>query len=184
MERIQVAPNFYLDEFVDPYTYFNTEDHGLSLIDPRLFDLAQLLRYLYMKPITINNWWKYYQLKKDVWSIEHIIKKIEITEKYHGKNIYKWSGLRTNRTDIGSEKSAHRPLRDGQCKAIDPKGNELELFKIAKKHAEVFHKLGLRRLEDYTITPGWLHMDLLERNTKKKSIRVVNLTGCTQTIYF
>lgn len=174
MERIKVNSNFYLDEFVDPFTYFNEEDHGLSLIDQRLFDIAQLLRYHYMKPVYINNWWSYYLDKKDKWSTDYIIQKIESS-----RMVYKWSGLRTNRTSVGSSLSAHK---SGQ--AIDPKGNEIEFFKIVKANAEVFYNLGVRRLEDIAITPGWLHIDTLERNTTPKSIRVVDLHKATQTIYF
>ena len=172
MERIAVNKNFYLDEFIDPYTYFNEADNGLSLIDQRLFDIAQLLRYHYMKPVYINNWWSYYIEKKEDWSVEYIIKRIE-----SGKSLHKWSGLRTDRTTIGSSLSAHR---NGQ--AIDPKGNEIEFFKIVKQNAEVFYSLGVRRLEDITITPGWLHIDTLERNTKPNSIRVVDKRRATQTL--
>ncbi len=174
MERIKVNSNFYLDEFVDPHTYFNNVDHGLSLMDVRLFDIAQLLRYHYMKPIYINNWWSYYLDHKDTWDIEHIIKRIE-----SNKNINKWSGLRTARCAIGAPQSAHR-----EAKAIDPKGNEIAFFKIVKNNAEVFYSLGVRRLEDVRITPGWLHIDTLERYTKPKSIRVVDKLKATQTIYF
>ena len=179
MERIKVNSNFYLDEFVDPYTYFNEKDNGLSLIDNRLFDKAQLLRYLYGKPISINNWWWFYQLKKDDWTIDTIIENIEKKTSFNGRKIQKWSGLRTSRSSVGGKLSAHR-----KGKAIDPKGNEIEFFKIVKKNAEAFYNLGLRRLEDIRITPGWLHMDTSERNTKAKSIRVVDLTKATQTIYF
>jgi hypothetical protein len=179
MSRIKVARNFNLDEFVDPYTYFHQIDNGLSLIDDRLFDLAQFLRYLYGKPIYINNWWDYYQKYKDKYPIPYIIDKIE-----DSKRINKWSGLRTGRTSIGSPLSAHRTFDGGVCKAIDPKGSEIALYHLVKNNAEAFYKLGLRRLEDYNITKGWLHMDLLERNTTKNSIRVVGLTRVVRTIKF
>lgn len=182
MERIKVNSNFYLDEFVDPFTYFNEEDHGLSMIDNRLFDQAQLLRYLYGKPIYINSWWWFYEIKKDDWNIELIIKTIENKSSYNKRAIHKWSGLRTSRTTIGSKLSAHRFEINGKGLAIDPKGNEIELFKIVKNNAEAFYNIGLKRLEDITITPGWLHMDLLERNTKPNSIRVVDRKRSTQTI--
>ena len=183
MERIRISKNFYLDEFIDPYTYFNTWDNGLTLVDNRLFDIAQLLRNLYGRPIGINNWWAYYYENKDRLTIDDIIYNIE-TRNYlsvnkRSKKIYKWSGTRTDRTKIGSSRSAHRAF-----KAIDPKGNPKKYFNIVKDNAEAFYKLGLRRLEDISITSGWLHMDTLERNTKPDSIRVVDLTKCTETIYF
>lgn len=179
MQRIKVNTNFYLDEFVDPHTYFNTDDNGLSLVDPRLFDVAQLLRYHNMAPVYINNWWKYYIQKKDQWDIDHIIKRIEQSKKLH-----KWSGIRTSRTKVGSPRSAHRTAIYGRGMAIDPKGNEINFYNIVKDNAEVFYDLGLRRLEAIEITPGWLHMDLLERNTKANSIRVVTRTTFSHYINF
>ena len=43
-KRKKVSKNFYLDEFVDPHTYFTKVDNGLSEVDHRLFKLAQELR--------------------------------------------------------------------------------------------------------------------------------------------
>lgn len=178
-ERIKINSHFYLDEFVDPHTYFNTDDHGLSLVDPALFDYALLLRFLYKKPLYINTWWKFLQRNKDRWPLQVIIDKIErITY------IRKWSGTRNKRTPIGSTLSAHRYDVHGVCKAIDTKGDGPALFKIVEDHAEVFHNIGIRRLEDTRITKTWLHGDTLERNTKPKSIRVVNLRTASRTIYF
>lgn len=178
-DRVLVNSNFYLDEFVDPYTYFKEPDKGMSLIDERIFDLAQSLRYAYNKPIRINNWWWFYSKYKNELSVDTIIDKIERNNYQEGRVISKWSGLRTSRCTIGGKLSAHR-----KGKAIDPKGNEIEMFKIVRNNPEVFYNLGLRRLEDIRITAGWLHMDTMERNTKPKSIRVVDLKKCTQTIYF
>ncbi|AXP79189.1 hypothetical protein CJ739_89 [Mariniflexile rhizosphaerae] len=182
MERIKVNSNFYLDEFVDPYTYFNNNDNGLSLVDERLFQVAQLLRFHYMSPVYINNWWKLYLKYKDTRSIPHIIQIIERENEKDNVNI--WSGIRTSRCNIGSKLSAHKIQADGKGMAIDPKGNELIFFLIVKNNAEVFYHLGVRRLEDISITPGWLHIDLLERNTKPNSIRVVDRTKSTKTLYF
>lgn len=182
MKRIKVNTNFYLDEFVDPYTYFNSEDHGLSIIDKRLFDIAQLLRYHNKGPLYINTWWRMYEILKDKMSIDEIIKKIESTNSYYGRKIYKWSGNRIARANVGSSQSAHRSDIHGQCLAIDPKGDQNKLFKIVEANAEVFYSLGLRRLEDKSITPGWLHADTREHNTSPNSIRVVNRIKATEII--
>lgn len=171
MERIKVSENFFLDEYIDPYTYFNTKDNGLSLMDPKIFSIVQKLRELKGSFITINNWWYYYILNRDNMPIREIIKNIE------DSGFYKWSGWRSDRTNVGSSKSAHRV-----GKAADPKGDQNELFKLVKDNAKCFYFMGLRRLEDPSITNGWLHLDTLERNTKPNSIRVVNLTDVTQTI--
>jgi hypothetical protein len=181
MKRIQVRPNYYLDEFIDPHTYFNTPDHGRSLIDERIFDVAQTLRYLLGRPLGINNWWGLYNYHKNRKSQAEIIEMIE-----ESPNHYKWSGIRTERTNVGASRSAHRVIPSNGMKglAIDPKGNQHELFAIVKKHAEVFYAMGVRRLEDPKITPGWLHLDLLEKNTRPNSIRVIDRISATQTIKF
>lgn len=178
-KRIKVSRHFYLDEFIDPHTYFNNDDHGLSLIDDRLFEIAELLRVLYGKPIYINNWWSFFQEHKNMILLDELIVKIETN-----KDLNKWSGTRTKRTSIGARFSAHKILKNRKCQAIDPKGNEQELFYIVKTHAKTFYKLGVRRLEDISITDGWLHIDTLERNTKPNSIRVVDRTKSTETITF
>ena len=171
MNRIAVNRNFYLDEFVDPVTYFTEPDNGLSKIDPSLIDLVQLLRDLYGKPISINGWWKHLP--------ENMDDPVAFLQWCEDNKVPVWSGLRTGLCKIGASKSAHK-----LGKAIDPKGPEDEFFKIVKDNAQRFYDLGLRRLEDTSITKGWLHMDTEERNCKPDSIRVIDLTKCTQIIYF
>lgn len=166
MERIQVTTNFYLDEFVDPHTYFNRQDNGRGLIDHRLFAIAQQLRDYKGESISINNWWSRFLELEGIAPIHTIIDQIE------NSNYHKWSGFRSARCRIGSSQSAHKL---GQ--AIDPKGDQNELFKIVEDNAKVFYAMGLRRLEDPKITKGWLHMDTLERNTEPNKIRIVDLTS-------
>lgn len=177
MERIQVSENFYLDEFIDPHTYFNDTDNGRSRLDIRLIPIAQRLRTLYGEPIFINNWWEIFKKYEMTRSKIQIIAIIENMNKDGEINI--WSGIRTNRCSIGASKSAHK-----LGKAIDPKGDEKKMYDIVKENAKEFHAMGVRRLEDISITNGWLHIDTLERNTKPNSIRVVDKTKCTETIYF
>jgi len=184
MERIKISTNFYLDEFIDPMTYFSRKDNGLNLIDKRLFDVAQLLRYHYLKPLPINTWWFIYKKFKNKKALNDIILFIINNTKYGNRKINKWSGTRGPACEIGAINSAHKFEAHGRCLAIDPKGDQNVLFNIVKQNAKVFYNLGVRRLEDPAITPGWLHLDLLERNTRKNSIRVVNLTEATQIIKF
>lgn len=177
MERIQVAPDFYLDEFVDPHTYFNTEDHGLSLLDVRLFGIAQMLRNFYGASIRINNWWPLYLQYKDDKRVTDVVSRIELENKRG--NVHIWSGIRTNRCSIGAKGSAHRLF-----KAFDPKGDEKQFFKIVKENLQLFYDLGIRRLEDIKITKGWMHIDTLEKNTEKDSIRIVGKVSHVETLYF
>lgn len=172
INRIQVSKYFHLDEFIDPHTYFNTPDNGLSKIDPKLFAIADLLRELKGTPGVINTWWKYYTGKRNTTAIGQIIFKIERSTNYR-----KWSGLRTSRCSVGAKNSAHR-----QGKAFDMVGLSGFMYDIVKENAEKFYNLGLRRMEDHRITPTWLHLDTLERNTEPNSIRVVDLTKATEII--
>lgn len=170
--RIKVSKYFFLDEFVDPFTYFNENDNGLSKIDIRLFHIADMLRDKLGKPLRINNWWHLYkQLEEKGWSEDKIIKTILASD------YSKWSGYRSNKCTIGAKASAHR-----KGKAIDPKGDEKELFEIVEKNAKEFYALGLRRLEDISITKGWLHIDTMELNTTLGTIRVVDLKKVTKII--
>jgi hypothetical protein len=174
MERIKVAKNFYLDEFIDPVTYFEMEDNGLSLIDKRLFEIVQLLRDKYGKSIAINNWWKPYQ----DWKIKNPTKTvIEFSNFYTKRGNYQWSGYRSIRCKIGAKLSAHK-----LGKGIDPKGNEKDFYDIVVKNSKEFYDLGLRRLEDIKITIGWLHMDTETRNVKPNTIRVIGLTSMVREI--
>lgn len=168
--RIKVSKYFFLDEFVDPHTYFSEDDNGLSKIDKKLFAIADLLREKLNAPLRINNWWSFYERnfsKGESW----IIKQIETSD------LSKWSGYRSNRCKIGAKFSAHR-----RGMAIDPKGDEDVMFGIVKDNLKEFHSLGLRRLEDPSITNGWLHLDILELNVQPNTVRVVDLKKVTQTL--
>ena len=161
--RIKVSKYFHLDEFVDPHTYFKDVDRGLSKVDKRLFAIADLMREKLGKPLAINNWWRFYQnnIEED---IDSVIEQIEQSR------LSKWSGIRTARCTIGAQGSAHRLGR-----AIDPKGNEVEMYEILKENLKQFYDLGVRRIEDPDITKGWLHIDTHELNFTPNRIRVVGL---------
>lgn len=178
MERIKVSKNFYLDEFIDIHSYFKTENNGYNSLDKRLINIAQLLREKYGKSVLINTWHKVFEDLKNEISIDEIIKIVENNDYYKGIKVYKWSGTRTNRTLIGSKTSAHRLF-----KAIDPKGDEKELYEIVKNNAKTFHDLGVRRLENIEITKGWLHIDVLEKGVvKPNTIKVIDKTSVKEYI--
>ena len=176
-ERIKVSENFYLDEYVSPHDYFNEPDNGLSLVDPRLFNIMQSLRGHYGSGIRINHWWFMYEKYKLELSLPEITRRIE-----RSKKCSKWSGVRTSRCKIGASRSAHKTIHTGQGLAVDPKSDSKEFFRIIETNAKHYYALGVRRLEDISITPTWLHIDLLERNTQPNSIRVVDRKKCTETI--
>lgn len=171
MERIQLTTNFCLDEFVDPSTYFNEPDNGLSKIDMKVVNCVQLLREKLGKSINVNNWWSYYQVNKDKKGISQIISEIE------NSSYSKWSGYRSSSCKIGAKASAHK-----LGKGADPKGDEKAMYDIVVENAKEFYDLGLRRIEDITITKGWLHMDTHERNCLPNKINVVGLKTIVKRI--
>ena len=164
MNRIKVSQNSYLDEYVDPITYMTEEDHGLSKVDFRLFGLFQLLRSFKGSSIGINNWWGHWMEKKDTMTIEQFNDWCDNT-----RGVYIYSGFRPKWCPIGASKSKHKL---GQ--AIDPKGDQEVLYKIVHDNALLFYQFGLRRLEDISITKGWLHMDVSESRHTDGKIRVID----------
>lgn len=174
MQRITVSENFYLDEFIDPVTYFTQPDNGLSMIDKRIVDLAQLLRSKYGKSIGINNWW-HALMKYIKENPEKTI--VDFSNFYVKRGNFQWSGYRSPRCRIGSPASAHK-----KSKAIDPKGDEKEFLKIIEDNALEFYRAGLRRIEDISITNGWLHMDTNDRNCLPNHINVVDRTKVVRRI--
>jgi hypothetical protein len=173
MERIKVAENWFLDEFVDPMTYFKEADNGLSKVNPKSFAIAQLFRDLAGKPCWINNWWSYYEKYKNERTIDQLI--ADITKEPTLKD---WSGLRTDRCKEGAPKSAHRILKgktsnDGaeDMKCVGMNGQKM--YDLIRKNIKAFYKLGLRRLEHPKDTPSWLHMDCREHERSSDAVKVV-----------
>lgn len=165
MKRLKISNNFYLDELIDVHSFLMDPDNGFNKLDPVIIDCLQLLRVKLGKPINVNTWWPLYtQLVKEGKSNEQIIELIETSQK-----VSKFSGFRPAHCKIGAKHSAHKK---GQ--AVDPKGNEMKLFRIVKNNAAEFYNMGLRRIENPSITPGWLHMDTNEKNHKPGFIRVIN----------
>jgi hypothetical protein len=161
MERIKVSKFFYLDELVDPQTYFFEFDNGLSKLDSQLFPLLDYLREQYNKPLTVNNWWSAYEKNKDKSEVlNHVLV---------DNSVRKYSGFRSKFCTIGAVNSAHR-----KGKGIDIKGNPKELYELIKNNATTYYNMGLRRLEDITITTTWLHLDTWNKNNVK-GIEVVDL---------
>jgi hypothetical protein len=145
MKRIQVTPNFYLDEFIDPTTYAARGEKSIALMDHRMIIFAQWLRETLGKPITINNWATGGQ--------------------------YRESGLRVFNTTTGAKWSQHKFGRavDIKCAAATPK----QLFSVIKAHEDYLIKRQIcTTIENIDLTPKWLHCDC--RFTGLDKILIVN----------
>ena len=176
LNRIRVSKNFFLDELVDPHTYFTELDYGLSKLDFRIIHIVQRLRDKKGSSIFVNNWWQYLEKLKSLNEVDVL----KFLKWCNAKSyVHIWRGYRSALCKIGASNSAHK-----KGFAADPKGDEKAMMQIVRDNAKEFYNLGLRRLEDISITKGWLHIDTWEHNTKPNSIRVVDRTKCTETIYF
>lgn len=173
-ERIKVSQNFYLDEFIDPYTYLSNSCYGLTQIDLRIFAIAQFVRSKHGSPLVINTWWKTFKKYEGIKSVDEIVSII-----INDGMIRKASGLRPSQSNVGAKGGAHYT---GQ--AIDIRGNANSLQKIVRDNAKEMYNLGVRRLEDIVVAKTWLHLDTNDRNCKPNSIRVIDATKSTETIYF
>lgn len=77
MNRIKVSNNFYADEFLNPYLYFEIWQRGgdeliKRYLNPVLINLAQQIRTLHGGSATINNWWAHHEIVQ-VGSVKTII---------------------------------------------------------------------------------------------------------------
>ncbi|MGL4598507.1 MAG: hypothetical protein ACRCYO_13400 [Bacteroidia bacterium] len=172
-----------MDELIDPVTYFSKKDNGLSLIDPCIIDIIQFLRDKYTKPLTINEWWIHLPIDLKIFDPASFLGVMQ------AKKVKVWSGIRTNLCEIGAVNSAHRLRNEKIFRAFDIRDNnsiseELLLMKIVRENAKDLYNLGLRRVEDVSMTNGWLHGDTLNKNCQENSIRVIDKKKCTETIYF
>jgi hypothetical protein len=127
---MRVSLNFVLEEFVDPGTYKRYGEKSIWFIDPKVINIAQLLRDLTGSSVTINNW------------------------KVGGS--YSLSGLRPFKS-IGAKMSQHKFGRgiDVKIKGWTPE----DIHELIKDNWVLFKKEGLTVIEDVSLTPSWTHLD-------------------------
>jgi len=152
-ERIPVSKNFYLDEFIDPVTYAEHGKDSIKFIDLRIVMIAQFLRDLTGRSVSVNTWWNGGHRKE--------------------------SGLRRSDTSTGAKLSMHKKGQaiDTQVSGMPPR----EVFNVVRDNAKQFFDLGLRRIEDLSLTTTWNHFDL-RPHSKGRLIRIIDLRKETGTI--
>ncbi len=135
IEKYPITDHFDLREFIDPITWAEFGEKSKEKIDNRLFKIAELLRTLTGKPITINNWF--------IGGVRHE------------------SGTRRQDTTTGAKHSAHKFDELTVCKAIDCVvfGMQAEeVHKLVLEHEKEFYDLGVRQMEDIAFSPTWTHL--------------------------
>lgn len=165
-ERIKISENFFLDEFV-PKELHDLIKKGEAKLsdyqDVRIPVLVQWIRTQVGKSVNINNW----------------IDGGEFDER----------GVRMPNTKTGAAKSRHKfEQKDGiitrKSDAIDIQigiMNGRQMYEWAQENKEALFGLGVRTIEHFTLTPGWLHLDLHPRTNAKETITIVTLTGVAAT---
>jgi hypothetical protein len=131
---MKVSAHFELREFIDPVTYKELGDKSIEKIDKRLIDIAELLRTLTGKPVTINNW-------------------------FNGGQ-YKESGLRRMDSPTGAKRSAHKEGKAIDCKVSGMTVAAVHALVMA--HEKEFYDAGVRQMEDISFTPTWTHLGTRE----------------------
>lgn len=97
----------------------------------------------------------------------------------HNGHRYVHSGFRPITCTEGSKTSEHRVMNACDFKIGDWTGQQM--FDWALTHAKELYERGVRRIEDPTITPTWLHLDC--KDLTSKVIKVIDKTHVVQTIY-
>ena len=135
---MRVSENFILQEFVGPEVYQKFGDKSMWFIDPKIIDIAQLVRNLTHRPVTINNW--------------------------HNQGHYKESGLRSMTTKTGAKYSQHKYGRAIDIK-VDGM-NVQEVYDVIMTNIDLFRAAGLTTIEDIEKTPTWIHLDVRFNNNE------------------
>lgn len=132
---MRISEHFEIEEFVPAALYKLFRAKSAWYIDPRLPEVAELVRECVGRPVTINNW--------------------------HRGGKYQFRGFRPRSCSEGAEYSQHRLGRaiDVSVAGLAPR---LVLEKIMAREAD-FIALGVNTLENPDFTPTWLHLDLRPR---------------------
>src|SRR5690606_27239804 len=115
----------------------------------RLIKIAQFIRDTTGLPVTVNNWILGGQ--------------------------YNHSGFRPPACTIGSKTSEHRSFNAIDVKIKGWSGQQMQTWAI--QNAKALYDLGVRRIEDVTLTPTWLHLDC-----KPHAERVIKIIGTTKIV--
>jgi len=167
MNRIKISENFYLDEFVPKELHDLIEKGSAQLSDyqdTRIQILVQWIRNNVGKSVNINNW----------------INGGSMSER----------GVRMPNTSTGASKSRHKFEKNNvgeiirKSDAIDIQIGTMsgkQMYDWAQENKEALFGLGVRTIEHFSLTPGWLHMDLHARTNAKQTITIVTLKGVAAT---
>jgi hypothetical protein len=165
--RIKVSENFFVDEYVPKEIHDLIEKGDAKLSDyqdERIPVLMQWIRTNTGLSVTLNNW----------------INGGPFDER----------GVRMPNTSTGASRSRHKFEKNLSGKIIRKSDgidsqigtmNGKQMFEWAEKNKIALFGLGVRCIEHYSFTPGWLHLDLHPRTKIKDEITIVTLKSIHST---
>lgn len=138
MIPIHNSPYFDVREWVDKKTYNILGFTAQWMIDPKIVLVADMIRTLTGKPVTVNNW--------------HF---------ENPRTVYQSSGFRAVWDKTGGQLSQHRTGRaaDLKVKGWTPK----QVQNLIYEHSAAFIDAGLTTMESLDFTATWLHCDVRPR---------------------
>ncbi len=140
---MKISEHFDVREFVPKEIWDKWGVNSIWWVNPKLVELAELIRNHFNASVTINNW--------------------------HTGGSFNWRGLRTPSCTEGASLSQHRFMNAIDINVGGKNSDEVfdEIFKNQGK----FMTIGLTTMEDKSMTKGWTHLDC--RNTGKKELLIV-----------
>ncbi len=181
MTRIKVSDNFYLDEFIDPWTYYLYGSKSLRYIAPQTIAFTQRVREILEVPCTINNWSNHGKLSA---------KEFLLQPRWKQNRSFKESGLRVFDKALYNKKLKARGMKGDALikkvvggttsqhkfgRASDIKQNAFtskDVHDIIEDYRRELMELGLTTLEHHEATRSWVHMDGRTTNLNDKLLIV------------
>ena len=148
---MKISSHFEIFEFVPKELYTQFANKSIWFIDPRIVDIAEVVRQRFNKPVTINNW--------------------------HSGGSYNNRGYRLPDCTTGGKLSQHKR---GCAVDLSIAGVSVEnIYDDITKNFDLYRKVGLTTVEDIAFTTGakandelgWIHADV--RNTGMDALLIV-----------
>lgn len=148
----QASKNFLVEEFVPQKIYEKYGDASLWFVDPKIVNIAQLIRDYFGKSMTINNW--------------------------HNGGSFNYRGFRPDSFyyQWNADISAYTSKRKGKLsqhrmgRAIDFNISGMTADEVREeilKNEEMWIEAGVTTMEDAAYSKTWIHLDCRYRNNKK-----------------
>ena len=181
MKRVKVSENFYLDEFIDPWTYYLYGSKSIRYIAPQTIAFTQRVREILDTPCAVNTWSNHGKMSAEEFLLQPRWKQnrsrkesgLRVFDKALYNKKLKARGMKGDalvQKVVGSTTSQHKFGR-----AADIKQNAFtskDVHDLIKDYLPELMDMGLSTLEHHEATPTWVHMDGRATGLKDKLLIV------------